>query len=224
LTRPALNHIAAVIFDMDGVLVDSEPVNFTAMDRVLAAHGLRYSDADDRRFRGRRNADFFAELRHAHPHLPGGETLEHAFTKALVALVQAGCAPRPGIPEVLHRLGERGYRLALASSSVPPVIAATLEALGVRALFETTVSGADVAHGKPAPDIFLEAAGRLRLAPAHCLVIEDSRNGMLAALAAGMACVAVPCPATLDEDFSETPWRVGSLPALLDLLPPRESR
>lgn len=208
-----------MIFDLDGVLVDSEPVNFTAMDQVLATHGLRYSNADDRRFRGRRIADFFAELRQAHPHLPAGEALEHAFTETLVGLVRAGCAPRPGIPEVLHRLVERGYRLALASSSVPAVIAATLDVLGVRALFETTVSGTDVPHGKPAPDIFLEAARRLRLAPARCLVIEDSRNGMLAALAAGMTCVAVPCPATLDEDFSEAPWRVGSLPALLDLLP-----
>jgi HAD superfamily hydrolase (TIGR01509 family) len=209
---------------MDGVLVDSEPVNFTAMDRVLAAHGLRYSEADDRRFRGRRNADFFAELRQAHPHLPPGDALERALTETLVALVRAGCAPRPGVPEVLHRLGERGYRLALASSSVPPVIAATLQALGVQPLFETTVSGSDVPRGKPAPDIFLESARRLRLAPAHCLVIEDSRNGMLAALAAGMACVAVPCPATLDEDFSETPWRLPSLPALLDVLPARVPR
>jgi HAD superfamily hydrolase (TIGR01509 family) len=213
-----------VIFDMDGVLVDSEPVNFKAMDRVLAAYGLRYSTADDRRFRGRRNADFFAELQQAHPQLPAVETLERAFTTTLVALVRAGCAPRPGIPEVLHRLGERGYRLALASSSVPDVIAATLDVLGVRALFETTVSGTDVPHGKPAPDIFLETARRLRLAPAHCLVVEDSRNGMLAALAARMTCVAVPCPATLDEDFSATPWRVDSLVALLDLLPARSPR
>lgn len=206
---------------MDGVLVDSEPVNFRAMDRVLAAHGLRYSEADDRRFRGRRNADFFAELRRAHPQLPAGETLEHALTETLIGLVRAGCAPRPGIPDVLHRLRARGYRLALASSSVAPVIAATLDALGVRALFEATVCGADVPRGKPAPDIFLATAGRLGLAPRRCLVIEDSRNGMLAALAAGMACVAVPCPATLDEDFSEAPWRVDSLPALLDLLPRR---
>ena len=209
---------------MDGVLVDSEPVNFTAMDQVLTANGLRYSNADDRRYRGRRIADFLVELRQAHPHLPAAEALERAFTETLVGLVRSGCAARPGIPEVLHRLAERGYRLALASSSVPDVIAATLDVLGVRALFETTVSGTDVRHGKPAPDIFLETARRLRLAPAHCLVIEDSRNGMLAALAARMTCVAVPCPATQDEDFSETPWRVDSLVALLDLLPTRRPR
>jgi HAD superfamily hydrolase (TIGR01509 family) len=213
-----------VIFDMDGVLVDSEPVNFTAMDRVLTANGLHYSNADDRRYRGRRIADFFVELRAAHPHLPAAETLERAFTETLVGLVRAGCAPRPGIPDVLLRLAERGYRLALASSSIPVVIATTLEALGVQGVFETTVSGADVPHGKPAPDIFRETARRLRLAPAHCLVVEDSRNGMLAALAAGMTCVAVPCPATVDEDFSETPWRIEALPALLDLLPTRGSR
>jgi HAD superfamily hydrolase (TIGR01509 family) len=209
---------------MDGVLVDSEPVNFAAMDGVLAAHGLRYTEADDRRFRGRRNADFFAELRQAHPDLPDGEALEQALTGKLIGLIRAGCVPRPGIPDVLHRLGERGYRLALASSSVLPVIVATLETLGVRALFEATVSGADVSRGKPAPDIFLATADRLGLPPRVCLVVEDSRNGMLAALAAGMSCVAVPCPATLDEDFSETPIRLGALPELLDLLPLRASR
>lgn len=209
---------------MDGVLVDSEPVNFTAMDQVLTANGLRYSNADDRRFRGRRIVDFFAELRQAHPHLPAAAALERAFTDTLVGLVRSGCAARPGIPAVLHRLAERGYRLALASSSVPAVIAATLDALGVRALFETTVSGTDVPHGKPAPDIFLETARRLGLGAARCLVVEDSRNGMLAALASGMACVAVPCPATMDEDFSETPWQVEALPALLDLLPTRVPR
>ena len=82
---------------MDGVLVDSEPVNFTAMDRILAAHGLRYTEADDRRFRGRRNADFFAELRQAHPHLPAGEALERSVTETLIGLIRTGCIPRPGI-------------------------------------------------------------------------------------------------------------------------------
>jgi HAD superfamily hydrolase (TIGR01509 family) len=206
---------------MDGVLVDSEPMNFTAMDRMLGAYGLRYTEADDRRFRGCRNADFFAELRQAHPHLPPSEELERALTETLIGLIRTGCVARPGIPEVLYRLSERGYRLALASSAVPPVIAATLDALEVGGLFEVIVSGADVLEGKPAPDIFLEAAARLGLAPRRCLAVEDSRNGVLAALAAGMRCVAVPCPATLDEDLSEALGRLSALPALLDLLPVR---
>jgi len=78
------------------------------------------------------------------------------------------------------------------------------------------VSGLAVGRGKPAPDVFLETARRLGVAPGRCLVVEDSRNGLLAARAAGMACAAVPCPATRHEDFAEADFRLA---ALLELLP-----
>jgi beta-phosphoglucomutase-like phosphatase (HAD superfamily) len=93
-----------------------------------------------------------------------------------------------------------------------------VEALGLRDLFELRDSGWEVGRGKPAPDFFLETARRLALPPAACLVIEDSRNGLLAAKAAGMRCVAVPCEATLAHDFTEADHRVACLPELLPLL------
>jgi len=124
--------------------------------------------------------------------------------------------PMPGIPAVPRALAARGYRLAVASSSALEVIRATVDVLGIATLFETLVSGLDVGRGKPAPDVFLETARRLGLPPRACLAVEDSRNGVLAAKAAGMACAAIPCPATRHEDFSAADYRFG---ALTDLLP-----
>ncbi len=220
----SLPHVAAVVFDMDGVLVDSEPMNFAAMRRMLASHGVEYTDADDRRFRGRRNLDLYAWLRAERAGVPGDDVLDRGFTETLTAMIRVACTPMAGVPAVLHTLRERGYRLALASSAAPVIIAETLQALGAGDVFEAVVSGVEVAHGKPAPDIFLEVARRLGLAPTRCLVVEDSRNGMLAALRAGMVCVAVPCAATRDDGFDEAHARLPGLPALLPLLPTSPGR
>jgi HAD superfamily hydrolase (TIGR01549 family) len=126
-----------------------------------------------------------------------------------------------GVPDVLVGARAAGYRLALASSAETPVIDATVETLRLTALFELRVSGWEVGRGKPAPDVFLEAARRLGLPPGECLVVEDSRNGLLAAKAAGMRCVVVPCEATRAHDFGEADHRLASLPELLSLLVPR---
>jgi HAD superfamily hydrolase (TIGR01509 family) len=146
------------------------------------------------------------------------EALARRYLVALLDLLGAGPPPMPGVPQVLLRLREAGYRLALASSAEPEVIAATTAGLGVVPLFEALVSGTEVARGKPAPDVFLEAARRLGVPPSVCLVVEDSRNGLLAALAAGMACAVVPCAATRGQDFTGAHHRLDALPDLLRLL------
>lgn len=123
-----------------------------------------------------------------------------------------------GVRNVLPRIAGAGYRLALASSSAPENIAATLETLGVDRLFEVVQSGLSVGRGKPAPDIFLETARRLGVPPVRCLVAEDSRNGLLAAKATGMACVVIPCAATSGQDFTGADWRCSSLTDVLSIL------
>jgi HAD superfamily hydrolase (TIGR01509 family) len=125
----------------------------------------------------------------------------------------------PGVPEVLHRVRAAGYRLALASSAEMAVIEANLGALAIGGLFEAVVSGAQVPRGKPAPDVFLAAAARLGVPAEACLVIEDSRNGLLAAKAAGMRCAVVPCAYTRHQDFREADHRLAALPDLLAVLP-----
>ena len=210
--------IHAVIFDMDGVLVDSEPFGFEALRRVMTRHGLPYSEEENAEFLGRTTLDSCRILKERHGFGASAETLADWYVEHMLEQIDRGPIPMAGVPEVLQRVRASGYRLALASSAEVRVIEANLAALAIRPLFETVVSGTQVPRGKPAPDVFLAAADRLATPPAQCLVIEDSRNGLLAAKAAGMRCAVVPCRYTREQDFSEADHRLAALPDLLSLL------
>jgi HAD superfamily hydrolase (TIGR01509 family) len=208
----------AVVFDMDGVLVDSEPMHVDAMREVLRPLGLAYTDADNARYFGFTDPEVFRDL-NARLGLSLDEVeMTRRRAGIIVRLTRERDLAMDGVRDVLPRLAAAGYRLALASSSAPEIIAATLDTLGVRRLFAVELSGLAVGRGKPAPDIFLEAARRLGLPPARCVVVEDSRNGLLAAKAAAMACVVIPCAATRAQDFTGADWRCSSLSDLLDIL------
>jgi HAD superfamily hydrolase (TIGR01509 family) len=210
-----------VIFDMDGVLIDSEPLAMEAMRRVMARHGVPYTEADNEEFLGRTTPDACRTLQARHGLRASVDELARHYLDVRIALTRERPPILPGVPEVLVRVREAGYRLALASSAEPEAVAATVEVLRLGPLLEAVVSGDQVPRGKPAPDIFLEAARRLGAAPDRCLVVEDTRNGLLAAKAAGMRCVVVPCGMTSAQDFTEADARLLALPELLtlDLLP-----
>ena len=210
--------LQAVIFDMDGVLVDSEPFGFEAMRRVMARHGLPYGEEENAEFLGRTTLDSCRILRARHRLLESEETLADWYVEAMLEQIARGPIPMAGVPEVLRGVRGAGYRLALASSAEVRLIDANLAALAIRPLFEAVVSGTQVARGKPAPDVFLAAAERLGVPAAACLVVEDSRNGLLAAKAAGMRCAVVPCGQTLHQEFGEADHRIAALPELLPLL------
>lgn len=209
---------------MDGVLVDTEPIHVEATRRLLSSFGVNYdADAGDDFF-GFSDREVFRILRARHALELDEEALGSLWVEEVLPLIARGIAPAPGVPEVVFELRERAYRLALGSGSAPAVIEATLRSLGVRECFEHVVSATDVGRGKPAPDIFLEALRRLAVAPDAALVVEDSRNGMLSAVSAGVPCVVVPCSSTFRQDFREASSRLGSLeelPAWLEGLPPR---
>ena len=208
----------AVIFDMDGVLVDSEPFGFEALRRVMARYGLPYGEEENAEFLGRTTLDSCQILRERHRLPEAAETLADWYVEGMLEQIARGPIPMAGVPEVLRRIRAAGYRMALASSAEVRVIDANLTALGLRPLFDAVVSGTQVARGKPAPDGFLAAAERLGAPPATCLVVEDSRNGLLAAKAAGMRCAVVPCAHTRHQDFGECDHRLAALPDLLALL------
>lgn len=209
LPRPA-----AIIFDMDGVLLDSEPIHFEATRVILAGHGVVFDPDLKENFYGCTDREVFRALKARYGLAADVEDLALAWIQKVVELLAAPLEPLAGVPAVLETLRGSGVRLALASSSAPAIIAATLRGLGTSAFFEFTVSGHDVERGKPAPDIFLEAARRLDLAPSQCLVVEDSYNGLCAAVAAGMRCAAVPCGSTAEQDFTRAVVRLGGLPEL----------
>ena len=208
----------AVIFDMDGVLVDSEPFGFEALRRVMARYGLPYREEENAEFLGRTTLDSCHILRARHGLRESAETLADWYIEGMLEQIGQGPIPMVGVPEVLKTIRAAGYRMALASSAEVRVIDANLTALGLRPLFDAVVSATQVARGKPAPDVFLAAAERLGVRPAACLVVEDSRNGLLAAKAAGMRCAVVPCAHTRHQAFDECDHRLAALPELLTLL------
>jgi HAD superfamily hydrolase (TIGR01509 family) len=210
--------IEAVVFDMDGVLIDSEPIHFEATRALLADLGIDYVPDLEENFFGCTDWDVFHALRARYGLAADEEQLASRWVARSVKLLGGPLVPMPGVPDVLHALRRRGIRLALASSSAPSIIAATLNGLGLSALFEFTLSGHDVERGKPAPDIFLEATRRLAVSPEALVIVEDSFNGLSAAVAAGIRCVAVPCGSTARQDFSRAAARLGDLTELLPWL------
>ncbi len=205
---------AAVIFDMDGVLIDSEPIHVEGTRLLLEEHGVTFVPDPEENFYGRTDREVLRALRLRYSLAATERELASAWIAKVVALLSRPLSPLAGVPDVLRLLQRAGVRIALASSSAPAIIAATLSGLGLAGAFELTVSGHDVERGKPAPDIFLEAARRLGLPPADCLVIEDSANGVCAAVAAGSRCVAVPCASTSGQDFARATVRLDSLAEL----------
>lgn len=199
---------------MDGVLIDSEPIHFEATRDLLADHGISYTHEVNDNFFGCTDRDVFRLLRARYHLAPSEPELAADWIARVVVLLDRPLRAMAGVPSSLGELKRSGLRLALASSSAPEIIRATLAGLGLTGMFELVVSGHEVERGKPAPDIFLETARRLGLPGEACLVVEDSLNGVSAAAAAGIRCVAVPCPSTAGQDFSRAAAR---LPSLLEL-------
>ena len=183
---------AAVIFDCDGTLVDSEPLSRQAWERTLAVHGYRVSDDDYAGLIGLSYArvhGYFAERVGAA--LPGEEAFWPEYSGALFELIDTVLEPFEDAVETVRAMHARGIAVAVASSSSRERLDRTLKRSALDGLFDVTVAGDEVARGKPAPDMFLEVARRLGVEPARCAVIEDSPPGVAAGLAAGMLTVAV---------------------------------
>jgi HAD superfamily hydrolase (TIGR01509 family) len=180
---------AAVIFDCDGTLVDSEPLAERAWELALARHGYALAPEDlagaqglpFREVHGR----FAARMR-----LPELEAFWAEYAAELLPLLDE-VAAFPDALATVRELRERGVPLAVASSSRRERLNRTLARAGFDGMFGVSVAGDEVARGKPAPDMFLETAARLGFAPAECVVIEDSAPGVAAGLAAGMVTVGV---------------------------------
>ena len=203
----------ALIFDMDGVLIDSEPLWHEAEIAAAGEAGLVLTPEDCLRTTGLRVDEAVAYWCERHPFLaPRREALMSSTLDRLVELVSRRGAPKPGVEEVLALARSRGLRLALASSSPYRVIHAVLDALGLAAVFEVIHSAEEEARGKPDPAVYLTTARKLGIEPERCIAVEDSPNGLLSAKAAGMKCIVVPEPALRDDPrFEMADARVSDL-------------
>ncbi len=183
--------LQAVVFDLDGVIVDSEGVWDRARREVVAQAGGRWQEHATERMMGMSAPEWSRYLRdELSVALPAQEINDRVIARLLAAYKQE-LPLLPGARDAVRRLAGV-WRLGLASSANRRVIDAVLAASGLAACFAATVSAEEVAHGKPAPDVYLAAAERLGVEPAHAVAVEDSSNGLRAAAAAGMAVIAVP--------------------------------
>jgi HAD superfamily hydrolase (TIGR01509 family) len=183
--------IEAVVFDLDGVLLDSEQVWDDVREQLARERGGRWSDRAQRDMMGMSSPEWSRYMHDVVGLSESPEEINAEVVRRLLERYRERLPLLPGALDAVRRLAA-AWPLGLASSSNRPVIEAFLDAAGVRELFAATVSSEEVAGGKPAPDVFLEAARRLDVAPERCAAIEDSANGLRAAHAAGMRVVAVP--------------------------------
>ena len=183
--------IEAAVFDLDGLLLDSEQVWDEAREQLAEERGGRWHDQAQKDMMGMSSTEW-SHYMHDRIGLPEPpEEINREVVERLEAIYREHLPAIPGAREAVQRLAAR-WPLGLASSSNRELIDLALELLGVKHLFAATVSSEEVARGKPAPDVYLEVARRLGVDPTHAAAVEDSNNGILAAKAAGMRVVAIP--------------------------------
>lgn len=206
--------IKAILFDLDGLMFDSEPHSLASWEAVLAERGVTLDQLTIDSILGRR-IDATARTLIDKYHLPDTvQGLADAKTEYQITHLADKVKPMPGLIELLDEIDRRGLKKAVASSGLRRYVEAVLRANGLLERFSVIVTGDQVAHGKPAPDVFLAAARALNVEPQHCLVLEDAPHGVLAAKAAGMTCLGVPDHSVAQLDLSQADRVVKSLHAV----------
>jgi HAD superfamily hydrolase (TIGR01509 family) len=185
--------VEAVVFDLDGVLIDSEPVWERVRRAFVAENGGQWLPDSQRRLMGMSTREWSHYLAdELGVGMPPDKVAEQVIQR-IVQSYETALPLLPGAIDAVHRIGAR-WPLGLASSSPRMVIDRVLGAAGLATAFAATVSTEEVERGKPAPDVYLAVAARLQVPPSDCVAVEDSSNGLRAAHAAGAVVVAVPHP------------------------------
>jgi len=181
----------AVLWDLDGVIVDTAPLHLWSWQRTFGEIGLSFTESDFKRSFGRRSTEIIQQFFGPDVEPEQLESLAERKEELFRLAAEAGVQMLPGARDLLMSLQASGWAQAIASSAPPENVHLLVDALSIRSLLGSVVTARDVSVGKPAPDVFLVAAARLGVDPARCVVIEDAVAGVEAAKAAGMRCVAV---------------------------------
>jgi HAD superfamily hydrolase (TIGR01509 family) len=216
--------IEAIIFDLDGLLVDTEPLTDEALSSLLQQHECEIAWTPElvARLMGRRILDVLAEIAGICGLAVPAEALNEALEERRLVVMRGRLHPLPGAVDLITFGREARLRLALATSGRRSYVDAVLAESKLTECFEIEVTGEDVPRGKPAPDGYLLAASRLEVMPARCVVFEDAPAGIASAVAAGARAVAVPNHYTRELAFSVTPEAI--LPDLHAAIPWLEAR
>ena len=195
----------AIIFDMDGVLVDSEPLFLNAINRLLVQEGVDpVSEAENQEFLiGTTIQETWRQLKLRRPLPLPAETYMQRYDAIVREVMMQELAPQPGVRALIAACRQRGLPVAVASSSRHIWVDLKLAAIGLTGAFDLVLGGDDVTRGKPEPDIYLKAAAGLGLPPEQCIAIEDSPIGIAAAVAAGTCTIAVRTDYTRHLDVSQ---------------------
>jgi len=209
--------IGAVVFDLDGVLIDSEPVWEEVRRGLVAEYGGQWASDAQRRLMGMSTQEWARYLSEdLGVGLPPGQVAALVIDR-MAARYREEIPFLPGAVDSVRRLAGR-WPLGLASSAPAVLIETVLEATGLRSYFRVTMSTEQVPHGKPAPDIYLAVTARLGVAPSDCAAVEDSSNGLRSAAAAGLHVIAIPHP-RYPPDPDALALASLALPTLADLTP-----
>jgi len=207
-----------VIFDCDGVLVDTEEIYFEMNRAFIRERGGDFDLKYYERFIGLSSDLMWGELKDKFNLAESvAELIALEKEQKSKALADAPLKPIPGVAEFMTKLTEMGIAMSVASSGRRDNVYTILSKIALKDSFRAIVTGEDIMRGKPAPDIFLKAAALSNIPPAESMVIEDSRNGTLGAKAAGMRCIGYVNPQSGNQDLSKADLRIASFhdPALL---------
>jgi mannitol-1-/sugar-/sorbitol-6-/2-deoxyglucose-6-phosphatase len=209
-----------VIFDMDGLLIDSEPLWNDAADEIFLRHGFRLTAAQHAVSTGMRTKEFI-ELWFDYNKIPCEHvpSAEEAITQLVVEKVAARGKAMQGVEHIFNFFIARNFKIGLATSSPVPLIDVVVDKLGIRKYLQAIESAAGLPYGKPHPLVYLNCAEQINSSPLECICFEDSFNGMIAAKAARMKCVVVPAPFESQHiKFNAADLKISSLQNFNELL------
>ncbi|MGB8779836.1 MAG: HAD family phosphatase [Candidatus Bathyarchaeia archaeon] len=195
--------IKAVLFDMDGVIAETEHVHVEAEKQTLLKYGVQITEDELHRYTGTTAKQMFMELIAKYKLDTTFEQIFNEKEEIMFKLLEMDAQPVKGVIELICELKKKHVKLAVASSSHRRLVQYVLRKLEITRLFDSIISAEDVAHGKPDPEIFLMSAKRLKVSPAECLVVEDARLGVEAAKEAGMKCLGYRNPHSGNQDLSK---------------------
>ena len=193
----------AMLFDMDGVLVDSEPIHFAGRAKTLSRYGIETNDEELSHYTGILSEAFLTDIaKKRGVDIPIAEACKFAKVDFKETLDGYDLKPIDGILEFLQALQSKNIPMAIASSSSPEVIDTFVTRLDIKKYFKALISGRQVEHSKPAPDIYLAAAKALETMPTDCVVLEDSHSGIVAGHAAHCYCIGFRSPHSGNQDLT----------------------
>ncbi len=204
--------IKAVIFDMDGVIIDSEPIHTELTLNVLKDVGVTPDESEIYEFIGVRNEEMWATLIERHNI---NESIEQLMDRLkaykMERFLSSNLEPMNGVVDLLRTVKRKGLKIALATSSPRYFAKYILKAVKVAVFFDELVTADEITNGKPDPEIYIKAAEALGVLPGECIAIEDAYFGILAAKSAGMKCIGLKNPNSGNQDTSMADYVVSSL-------------